>query len=98
MTTELEDLKARVRILEVQVAENTELTVESIGISKSVKEDTADLVAFTKNAQGALNTANWIAKMLKPIGYLGFIIASIWGLLTIGKAMVVAAVQSGQIK
>jgi hypothetical protein len=97
-TPEIDGLKERVRTLEVQMAENTEMTAEGIKISQQVQKDTASLVEFTKNAQGALNTLNWIMSCLKPIAWLGVGILSIWGFITFIKVLFIQAVTSGHIK
>ncbi len=95
---EFAELKGRVRVLEAQIAENTELTGRAMGLLEKLVIDTGGMVEFTRNAQGALNTANWLIKMLKPIGYLGFIIGGIWAVMTLGKAWIISAIQSGTIR
>lgn len=96
--TELSDLQARVRILEQQMAENTELVLEGNSTVKQIREDTSALVEFTKNAVGALNTLNFVIKIFKPFTWLGAIIISGYAVFYAAKTSIIAAIKSGHIQ
>lgn len=94
----LEELRLRVRTLETRMDENTELTQKSLDSSERVEKSTEDLVKFAQNATGALNSLNWIIKVLKPITALGIVFVAIWGIFNMAKVYVITMVQNGSIK
>jgi hypothetical protein len=95
---ELTELKNRVRVLEIQVAENTVLTEKTVKIVEEIRDSTWGLVEFTRDAQGLLNIMNRMIKWLKPLSIVGLFVTSVYGLWLGFKAWIIAGIVSGQIK
>lgn len=96
---EILDLKVRVKVLEdkfsqheTKLIENTILTQESVTLAKEIKSATLDLVTFSRNAQGAVNTLNWFIKIFKPFGWVGVILTAIYAGTVAVKALIVQAI------
>lgn len=93
------ELEVRVKVLEnklmqtdSKLAENTMLTQESVSLAKDIKSATLDLVTFSRNAQGAINTLNWLIKVFKPFGWLGAILTIIYSGTVAVKALIAQAI------
>jgi hypothetical protein len=95
---ELTELKNRVRVLEIQVSENTVLTEKTVKIVEEIRDSTWGLVEFTRDAQGLLNVMNRLIKWLKPLSVIGLFVTSVYGLWLGFKTWIIAGIVSGQIK
>jgi len=96
------EMKAKVKVLEAQMVENTALTKKSLDvseqslkISKEVKDSTNELVELGRKVSGTIDLFNMVGKVLKPIAWLGIAAATMYGMAGVVKMWVITALGKG---
>lgn len=67
----VDSLESAHHSLQIELAANTRVTA-------SIKEDTADLVAFTKTANSLVTLARWVGKLLSWLAPIAAVVLGVW--------------------